>query len=126
MSPTVMENSRLKSWARWVLCYWALVAVIILLEVRYMRSGWAGLPGFLLTLPLSTFVVAGYFLASYAAEFRGYNIHVTDYHTEIGFAVCAFLNGFIFYPLYRWRLNRKQALSEEPPPPPDFGAKHSE
>jgi hypothetical protein len=43
-----------------------------------MESGWAGLPGFLLTLPLSTLVVGLYFLASYAAEVRGYNIHVTN------------------------------------------------
>ena len=57
-----------------------------------MASGWAGLPGFLLTLPLSTLVVGAYFLLSYAAEVRGSNIHVTDYHAEFGFIVCAFLH----------------------------------
>jgi len=85
-----------------------------------MSSGWAGLPGFLITLPFSVLVVAGYLLASYATEFRGYNIHITDYHTEYGFIVCAFLNGFIFYPIYRWWLGRGHTRVSEPPPPPEF------
>lgn len=73
------------------------MSVVFFLEFRHMESDWAGLPGFLLTLPLSSLVVGLYFLASYAAEFRGYNIHVTDYHAEFGFILCAFLNAFIFY-----------------------------
>jgi hypothetical protein len=116
-----MKPSRIKSWMRLVLYYWLLVSVIIFLEIRYMKSDWAGLPGFLLTLPLSVLVVIGYFLANYAAEFRGFNTRITEYYTEYGFVVCALLNGLLFYPLYRWWLNRKQPrFSEPPPPPPDF------
>jgi hypothetical protein len=83
-----------------------------------MESDWAGLPGFLVTLPLSTLVVTAYFLASYAAEFRGYNIHVTDYQIECGFIVCAFLNAFIFYPFYLlWERRNKSKVFVPPPPP---------
>jgi hypothetical protein len=114
-----MRKSPARSWVRIVLCYWLLMAVVFFLEFRYMESGWAGLPGFLLTLPLSTLVVGLYFLASYAAEFRGYNIHVTDYHAEIGFIICAFLNAFIFYPVYHLRVRRKQRKVFDPPPPPN-------
>jgi hypothetical protein len=94
------------------------MSVVFFLEFRYMESGWAGLPGFLLTLPFSTLVVGLYFLASYAAEVRRYNIHVTDYHAEVGFIVCAFLNAFIFYPVYLLRVRRKQRKVFDPPPPP--------
>ena len=85
-----------------------------------MSSGWAGLPGFLFTLPLSFLVIVGYLLASYANEFRGFNLHITEYQTEYGFIICAFLNGFIFYPVYRWWLGRRHSRVSEPPPPPDF------
>ncbi len=104
---------------RIALCYWLLMSVVFFLEFRYL--GWAGLPGFLLTLPLSTLVVGLYFLASYAAEVRGYNIHVTDYHAEIGFVVCAFLNVFMFYPVYLLRVRRRQRKVFDPPPPPNIG-----
>lgn len=87
-----------------------------------MEQGWAGLFGFLFTLPLSTFVVLGYFLVMYAAEFHGYNIHADEYHVEYGFMVCAFLNGFIFYPLYRWWRGRSQPRVFEPPPPPNISS----
>ncbi len=97
------------------------MSVVFFLEFRYLHSGWAGLPGFLLTLPLSTLVVGLYFLASYAAEVRGYNIHVTDYHAEIGFVVCAFLNVFMFYPVYLLRVRRRQKKVFDPPPPPNIG-----
>jgi hypothetical protein len=117
-----MGNSLARSWVRLVLCYWLLMSAVFFLEFRYMDSDWAGLPGFLLTLPLSTLVVGAYFLASYAAEFRGYNIHVTDYHAECGFIVCAVLNAFIFYPIYLLRMRRKQTkLIDSPPPPPNIG-----
>ena len=86
-----------------------------------MDSGWAGLPGFLLTLPLSTLVVGAYLLASYAIEVRGYNIHVTDYQAEFGFIVCAFLNALIFYPLYLKWMRRKEKKVFAPPPPPNIG-----
>ncbi len=87
-----------------------------------MESDWAGLPGFLLTLPLSTLVVTGYVLASYAAEIRGYNIHFTDYHAEYGFIVCAFLNAFIFYPFYLlWQRRKSPKVFVDPPPPPNNG-----
>ena len=97
--------------------------VVIYLEIRYMESDWAGLPGFLFTLPLSVFVVTGYLLANYATEFHGYSIHVTEYHIEYGFLICAFLNGFIFYPVYCWWLGRKQPRPSEPPPPPTLDFK---
>ena len=116
----VMKLSRAKSWMRLVLCYWVFMLVIVYLEMRYMASGWAGLPGFLFTLPLSVFVVTAYFLASYATEFQGYNIHVTECHTEYGFLICAFLNGFVFYPVYCWWLGRNQPRVSEPPSPPTF------
>src|SRR5438046_2376965 len=115
-----MKMTPAKSWMRLVLCYWLLMLVIIYLEIRYMSSGWAGLPGFLFTLPLSVFVVAGYLLANYAAEVYGYNIHVTEYHAEYGFTICAILNGFIFYPFYCWWLGRRRSRGSEPPSPPDF------
>ena len=86
-----------------------------------MESDWAGLPGFLLTLPLSTIVVGLFFLASYAAEFRGYNIHVTDNDVELGLIVCAFLNALIFYPVYLQLVRRKQPKVFDSPPPPDIG-----
>jgi len=115
-----MKMPAAKSWMRLVLCYWLFILAIIHLEIRNMSSDWAGLPGFLFTLPLSLLVVAGYLLASYAAEFRGYNVHLTEYHVEYGFILCAFLNGFIFYPIYRWWLGRRHSRISEPPPPPDF------
>jgi cell division protein FtsW (lipid II flippase) len=116
-----MTMLRLRSWVQLVLCYWLIMSVVFFIELRYMERGWAGLPGFLLTLPLSTFVVAVYFLASYAAEFRGYNIRITDYHIEYGFIVCAFLNAFILYPIYLLWVRRKGAKSFDPPPPPNNG-----
>jgi hypothetical protein len=106
---------------RLVICYWLFMSVIFFLELTYMDWSWAGLPGFLFTLPLSTFVVAGYFLARYAAEFHGYNIHVTDYHAEYGFMVCALLNAFIFYPFYLLWVRRQEPKFFDPPPPPNIG-----
>jgi hypothetical protein len=116
-----MSKSRVRSWARLVLGYWLLVSVIFVLELRYMDQGWAGLPGFLLTLPLSAVVVAGYFLAHYLTEFRGYSIHITDYHAEYGFIVCAFLNAFILYPVYLMYARHQEAKVFDPPPPPNNG-----
>jgi hypothetical protein len=109
-----------RSWILLVLCYWLLTLAIVWLEISHMSSDWAGLPGFLFTLPLSVLVVAAYLLAGYAREFHGYNIHVTDYHAEYGSIVCAFLNGFIFYPVYHWWLGRRHSQVSEPPPPPEF------
>jgi hypothetical protein len=80
--------------------------------------GLGGLPGSLFTLPLSLLVVTGYLLASYATEIHGYNLHVTEYHAEYGYLVCAFLNAFIFYPLCYWWVSRNQRRVSEPPPPP--------
>ena len=115
-----MKMPAAKSWMRLVLCYWLFILAIVYLEIRNMSSGWAGLPGFLFTLPLSLLVVAGYLLASYATEFHGYNIHITEYHVEYGFMVCAVLNGFIFYPIYRWWSGRRHSQVSAPPPPPEF------
>jgi hypothetical protein len=116
-----MTKSRAGLWTRLVLGYWLFMSIIFILELRYMDQGWAGLPGFLFTLPLSAVVVAGYFLAHYLAEFCGYNIHVTDYHAEYGFIVCAFLNAFILYPVYLLWARRNEAKSFDPPPPPNIG-----
>src|ERR1700738_1291367 len=118
-----MKIPRAKSWIRLVLCYWLVMLVIIYLEIRYMSQGWAGLPGCLFTLPLSVFVVTAYLLANYTTEFRGYNIHVTEYHAEYGFMICAFLNGFIFYPVYFWWSGRRQSRVSEPLPPPPLDFK---
>ena len=108
-----------RSWLRLVLSYWLLMAVIFFLEFRYTESDWAGLSGFFLTLPLSTFVIGAFALASFA-ELRGYDIHVTDYHAQFGFIVGAFLNAFIFYAIHVLRRRRKQPKVFEPPPPPDI------
>lgn len=118
-----MKIREAKSGIRIVLFYWLCILVVIYLEIRYMESGWAGLPGFLFTLPLSLFVVTGYFLARYATEFHGYNIYATEYHVEYGFLLCAFLNGFLFYPLYYWWLHRKQSRDSQPPPAPPLDFK---
>jgi hypothetical protein len=94
------------------------MAAIFFLEFRYMESDWAGLPGFLFTLPLSALVVAIGFIPAIVGRF-GYDIGInfTDYHFEYGFIVCALLNAFILYPFYRFRVKRKQAKVFEPPPP---------
>lgn len=115
-----MRMPAAKSWMLLVLCYWLFTLAIIYFEIRYMSSDWAGLPGFLFTLPLSLFVAAGYLMANYATEVYGYNMQVTEYHVEYGFMICAFLNGFIFYPFYRWWIGRKRSRVSEPPSPPDF------
>lgn len=97
------------------------MSVIVSLEIMYMESSWAGLAGFLLSLPLSGFVVTGYLLARHAAEVYGYGSNITEYHTEYGFLLCAFVNGFIFYPIYQWWLARRKSRAvEAPPTPPDF------
>jgi hypothetical protein len=114
-----MSETRL--WTLLVLCYWLVMSVIVTLETTYMKADWAGLPGFILSLPLSVFVVTGYFLARYATEVYGYHLDVTEFHAEYGFLFCAFINGFIFYPIYRWWLaRRKSRVFEAPPTPPDF------
>lgn len=83
-----------------------------------MQSDWAGLPGLLLTLPLSILVATAYFLAAYVREVLGYNIHFTEYHVEYGFLFCAFLNAFVLYPFYLlWRHRKQQKQCELPPPP---------
>jgi uncharacterized membrane protein YbhN (UPF0104 family) len=115
-----MKVAPARSWIWLVLCYWLFTLAIIYLEIRNMSADWAGVPGFLLTLPMSVLVVAGYLLASYASEVHGYNIHVTEYHVEYSFIICAFLNGFIFYPFYCWWLGRRHSRVSDPPSPPDF------
>lgn len=113
--------SETRSWMRLVLCYWLVTSVVVNLEIMYMKSNWAGLAGFFLALPFSVFVATGYMLARYAADIYGYDSNVTEYHVEYGFLFCAFVNGFIFYPIYRWWLaRRKSRVFEAPPTPPDF------
>lgn len=118
-----MKSPKAKFWIRLVFCYWLFMAAIFILEFRYIESDWAGLPGFILTFPLSSVVVTIGFLPEIVGYF-GYNIpiHVTDYHFEYGFMVCAFLNAFILYPLYLLWSNRKVVRSYKlPPPPKNFG-----
>ena len=104
-----------------VAVYWVIVSVVVWLELRHMDSDWANLPGFLLTLPLSSLVVALYFLASYLNEFQGYNLPAAGHHIEIGYLICAFLNAFIIYPVYL-RLKRGKRIKDfVGPPPPDLG-----
>jgi membrane protein DedA with SNARE-associated domain len=83
-----------------------------------MNSGWAGLPGFLLTLPLSTIVITVFLFPAIAARF-GYEIqmNMTEYQAEFGFMLCAFLNAIVLYPFYVWWKNRKRRSFEAPPPP---------
>ena len=83
-----------------------------------MNSGWAGLPGFLLTLPLSTIVITVFLFPAIAARF-GYEIqmNMTEYQAEFGFMLCAFLNAIVLYPFYIWWTNRKRRSFEAPPLP---------
>src|SRR5215208_2615140 len=115
-----MNVSQAKSWVRLVFCDLMLMAGIFFWSSVMLESDWAGLPGFILTLPLSALVVAvGLFHA--IAGRLGYDIQLnfTDYHFESGFVVCAILNAFVLYPFYRLWANRKQAKLFEPPPPVD-------
>jgi hypothetical protein len=99
------------------------MAVIFFLELRYMESDWAGLPGFLLTLPLSGVIVIIY-LAPAIAFRLGYElpqVKLTDYQLEYAFMVCAFLNAFILYPIYLlWRQRKQTKVFDTPPPPPNI------
>jgi hypothetical protein len=84
-----------------------------------MESDWAGLPGFLLTLPLSAVVVIVGLAPAVAGRF-GYEIpiHMNGYHFEYGFMACAFVNPFILYPIYLlWRHRRERKVFDQPPPP---------
>ena len=116
----VMKVPKAKSWARLVVLYWLLMAAIFFLEFRYMESDWAGLPGFLLTLPLSALVVFAGLLPAVAGRY-GYKIlfDMSDYHFEYGLIVCAFLNAFILYPFYLLWSRRKEPKVFDPPPPPN-------
>ncbi len=98
------------------------MSVVAYLDIKHMASSWGGLPGFLFSLPLSVLVVTGYLAGSYATEVRGYDIHVTEYHDEYGYLICAFLNGLLFYPLYRWWFRRRHPPNSQPPPPPPVPA----
>lgn len=117
-----MKVPKAKSWARLVIFYWLLMAAVFFLEFRYMDSDWAGLPGFLLTLPLSALVVTVGLLPAVAGRY-GYEIplNMSGYHFEYGFIVCAFLNGFILYPFYLLWFRRKEPKVFDPPPPPNNG-----
>lgn len=96
------------------------MAVVFFFEFRYMQNDWAGLPGFLLTLPLSVVVVVVGLSVEFLAGRYGSNFHVTDYHFEYGLIVCAFLNAFIWYPVYALWTGRKNTSLLEPPPPPSI------
>lgn len=110
------------SWLRLVILYWLFMSVLFVLEIRYMESDWAGLPGFLCTLPLSVAVVIVGLAPAVAGHF-GYGIpyDMNSYHFEYGFIACAFLNAFILYPFYvLWR-RRNEPKVFDPPPPPNLG-----
>ncbi len=118
-----MAKSDKTSWLRLVVSYWGLLVVVFALEFKYMNSDWAGLPGFLLTLPLSTVVVSVFLLPAIAAR-AGYQVqpNLTEYQAEIGFMICAFVNAFMLYPFYAWWKNRKRTETFEAPPPPGLEA----
>jgi hypothetical protein len=113
-----MNKSVIKGWSRLMLCYWLVMAAVFVMEFRYMDSDWAGLPGFVLTMPLSTVVVTVFLLPAIAARF-GYEIKInmTGYQAEFGFMLCAFLNAVVLYPFYAWWTNRKRKEFEAPPAP---------
>lgn len=113
-----MKVPEAKSWGRLVVIYWLCMAAVFFLEFTYMDSDWAGLPGFLLTLPLSALVVIVGLLPAVVGRY-GYEIplNMSGYHFEYGFIVCAFLNAFILYPFYLLRSRRNEAMFFEPPPP---------
>jgi hypothetical protein len=115
----VVKGYALRRELRLVICYWLFVSAIFFLDFKYMHSDWAGLPGFVVTLPLSVIVVTIGFLIGSIAGLLGHDMVVTDYYFEYGFIVCAFLNPFIFCPLYLLWKNRKRGKSFEPPPPPN-------
>jgi hypothetical protein len=97
---------------------------IVYLEIRHMASGWAGLPGFLFALPLSLLVVTGYFLASYATEVHGYNLHVTEYHAEYGyFGLCVSKRIHILSFVLLVGGWLAVTTSKPPPPPPRYDFK---
>lgn len=87
-----------------------------------MESDWAGLPGFLLTLPLSALVATVGLLPAVAGRY-GYEIplNMSDYHFEYGFIACAFLNAFVLYPFYLMWARRNERKFFDPPPPPNKG-----
>lgn len=114
-----MRVPEAKSWARIVVSYWLLMAAVFTLELRYIESDWAGLPGCLLTLPLSLLVVVAGLLPVVAGHF-GYKIpfRMNDYHFEYGFIACALLNALILYPLYLlWKRRNIRPVFDAPPPP---------
>jgi hypothetical protein len=117
-----MKAWKVKSWVRIVVFYWLFMAAVFYLEFRYMESDWAGLPGFLFTLPLSAVVVIAVLGPAVAGRF-GYRIpiHMNGYHFEYGFIACAFLNAFILYPIYLLWGRRKERKVYDPPPPPNNG-----
>jgi hypothetical protein len=119
-----MKIPGLRGWIKLVVCYWLVMIIVVALEIVYMRMTWAGLPGFVLSLPLSVFVATGYIGALAVRDLYGYEINVTEYHIEYAFLVCAFLNAFIFYPFYWWWIARRQSKRErqlqQPPPPPSM------
>ena len=114
-----MNVSTEKSWVRFVACYWLLMAAVFFLDFRYMESDWAGLPGFILTLPLSALVVVIGLSTAIAAHYGyGHDIDMTGNQFEYGFIVCAVLNAFILYPAYLlWRRWRAPKVFDSPPPP---------
>lgn len=117
-----MKVPEAKSWLRLVILYWLFMAVVFVLEIRYMESDWAGLPGFLFTLPLSALVVIAGLAPAVAGRF-GYAMpyDMNGYHFEYAFMACAFLNAFILYPFYLLWRRRKEPRVFSPPPPSNRG-----
>jgi hypothetical protein len=114
-----------KSWARLVAFYWLFMAAVFFLEFKYMDSDWAGLPGFLFTLPLSAIVVGLGLSTGFAGRYGYFDINVTSYHFEYGFIVCAFLNAFILYPFFLFWIRRKERQTYDQPPTPNMGTQRT-
>lgn len=115
-----MKMLKPKSWIYFVFWYWLFAAVIFFIDLKYMDADWAGLPGFIVSLPLSVLVVTIGFIVEPIAGRYGYEMHVTGYHFEYGFIVCALLNALILYPPYLLWNHRRHQIPFEPPPPPDI------
>jgi hypothetical protein len=109
-------NLFLKSWLRIVIYYWVFVSVIFFLDLTHLHSDWATLPSAIVTLPLSAIVIT---IGIVAIRTFGRNAVINVYFFEYGFMISAFLNGFLFYPIYLLRKNRNFRNMPLPPPPPN-------
>jgi hypothetical protein len=112
-----MQLPRIKLWLRPTTSYWLFMTVVFYLELRYMDWEWSGLPGVVLTLPLSPIPVTIGLLPAIAYRY-GYVIpyDMNGYELEYCLIPCAILNPLVFYLLYALWANRKMQHFEVPSP----------